>query len=162
MTDNVIPFTPPTQGHLPTLAVQIDTDGSVTSLINTSPIIGDDEAFETEITPVGDSRFFVVMKDGAKKMLWIVERFGIIRPCTPIEGMLWARTPPTMAPDPSPDELKSISQSLLVAAREGLSDPKVLVGLLGYASEMLERAAARASGQRLPIFTEKAAPEDAA
>lgn len=161
-SDNVVPFALVKAKHLPTLAVQLDETGTVTSVINKSRVEGDEDAFHTTITPVFDGRFFVTMTDDAgKRVLWIVERFGIIRPASAIETTLWFRPGPdrTMAPEPSVEELGNVSRTLLDAARQGISDPQLLATLLGYAAELCDRMAARASGQRLPTFSEKPAPE---
>lgn len=159
--DNVVPFSLLPAKHLPALAVRLDETGMVTTVINTSRVTGDDDAFQTTITPVFDGRFFCTMVDGSgNKLLWIVERFGIIRPGSAIERALWFGKHPTMAPEPTVDELGNVSRTLLSAAREGVSDPQLLATLLGYAAELCDRMAARATGQRLPIFVEKPAEPD--
>jgi hypothetical protein len=159
-SDNVVPFTLVKPKHLPELAVQLDETGMVTTVINKSRVEGDETAYHTTITPVFDGRFFCSMKDEHdKQVLWIVERFGIIRPGTPIECQMWFKNK-TMAPDPSVEELANVSQTLLGAMRSGVSDTQILVTLLGYAAELCMRMAARASGQRLPTFGEApSAPE---
>lgn len=161
-SDNVVPFSLLPAKHLPALAVQLDAEGKVTTVINTSRVTDDADAFETTITPVFDGRFFCTMIDGSgKKLLWIVERFGIIRPGSAIECTMWFGKNPTMAPEPTVEELGNVSRTLLSAATEGVSDPKLMASLLGYAAELCDRMAARSTGQRLPIFIEKPAPEAA-
>lgn len=155
MTENVVPFEAPKpvpSQHLPRLAVQLAPDGSVTSVVNHDE--HDETAFKTEITPIIDGRFYVSMLTPQKmRLLWIIERFGIIRPATPIECKMWFHQK-SVAPDPVEAELRQVSQTLLLASRNGISDTALFSSLMGYAAELCERMAARMQGQRMPTFSE--------
>jgi hypothetical protein len=157
MSDNIVPLRP-SQKHLPAIAVQLNEDGSVKTVANISEINKDPDAYETDIKAVFDGRFFMTMKTPAGgKIVWIIERYGIARPATPIEAKLWLENQ-AMTPEPEEMELQQVAQVLQAA----MTGQPVDAIILGYASEICMRMSARTQGQRLPIFTEASIPEEPA